>query len=209
MKIDPATLSDDAAYFWQIATIVPRPIAWTSTLNEDGTANLAPFSYFTGAGSDPPMCIIVVSRRTRDGVEVPKDTWRNIERQGEYVIHVVPNRLAEAMNVTSTDFPYGVDEFDAAGVTKIPSERVRPPRIAEAPVAMECRLERIVEVGRDRTAIIVGEILLWHVRDDLVVDGRLDMGRLDPVGRMAGPTYTRTRDRFTLVRPKLRKPGTT
>jgi flavin reductase (DIM6/NTAB) family NADH-FMN oxidoreductase RutF len=209
VKIDPATLSDDAAYFWQIATIVPRPIAWTSTLNEDGTANLAPFSYFTGAGSDPPMCIIVVSRRTRDGVEVPKDTWRNIERQGEYVIHVVPNRLAEAMNVTSTDFPYGVDEFDAAGVTKIPSERVRPPRIAEAPVAMECRLERIVEVGRDRTAIIVGEILLWHVRDDLVVDGRLDMGRLDPVGRMAGPTYTRTRDRFTLVRPKLRKPGTT
>ena len=119
MKVDPATLSPDAAYFWQVATIVPRPIAWTSTLNEDGSANLAPFSFFTGVSSDPPTCLICVGRRkvTRDGavVRVPKDTWRNIERTGEFVIHVVNDALAPQMNATSRDLPYGTDEFDARG----------------------------------------------------------------------------------------------
>ncbi len=206
MKIDPNDISESAAYFWQVGTIVPRPIAWTSTLNEDGSANLAPFSFFTGAGSEPPMCLIVVSRRERDGQEIPKDTWRNIERTGEYVIHVVPEALATAMNVTATDYPYGVDEFETAGLTKIASDRVAPPRIAEAPVAMECRLDRIIEVGRGRTALILGEIVLWHIRDDLIVAGRVDMGRLDAVGRMGGSEYTHTRDRFTLARAPLPTP---
>jgi len=201
VRIDPATLSSDAAYFWQIATIVPRPIAWTSTLNPDGSANLAPFSYFTGAGSDPPLCIISVGRH-KTGVK--KDTWRNIERSGEYVIHVVPDRLAAEMNLTSKVYPYGVDEMVAAGLTKTPSEKVAPPRIAEAPVAMECRLHQIVEVGRpDNTnAVIIGEIVLWHVSDDVLEEGRIDMGKLDAIGRMAGAQYARTRDRFSLQRPK-------
>ena len=206
MKLDPATLSSDAAYFWQVATIVPRPIAWVSTLNEDGSANLAPFSFFTGVSSDPPTCLICVGRRkiTRDGavVRVPKDTWRNIERTGEYVIHVVNDALAQQMNETSRDLPYGIDEFDHVGLSKAASDKIVPPRIAEAPVAMECRLDRIVEVGRGGTAVIIGEILLWHVRDELVVEGRLDLGRLDAIGRMGGPTYTRTRDRFDMQRPK-------
>jgi len=204
MKIDPATLSADAAYYWQAATILPRPIAWTSTLNEDGSANLAPFSFFTGVSSDPPTCLICVSRKKKqpDGMRPPKDTWRNIARTGEYVIHVVNDALAHQMNATSRDFPYGTDEIAEVGLTKIASDRVAPPRIAEAPVAMECRLDRIVEVGRAGTAVIIGEILLWHVRDELVVGGRLDLGRLDAVGRMGGPTYTRTRDRFDLIRPK-------
>ena len=204
MKVDPATLSADAAYAWQAATILPRPIAWTSTLNEDGSANLAPFSFFTGVSSDPPTCLICVSRRRRqsDGTRPPKDTWRNIERTGEYVIHVVDDALAAQMNATSREFPYGTDEIAEVGLTKVASDRVAPPRIVEAPVAMECRLERIVEVGRAGTAVIIGEILLWHVRDELVVGGRLDLGRLDAIGRMGGPTYTRTRDRFDLVRPK-------
>jgi flavin reductase (DIM6/NTAB) family NADH-FMN oxidoreductase RutF len=204
VKVDPRTLSADAAYFWQIATIVPRPIAWTSTLNEDGSANLAPFSFFTGVSSDPPTCLICVSRKKKqpDGTRAPKDTWRNIARTGEYVIHVVNDALALQMNATSREFPYGTDEFAAAGVTKAPSERVAPPRIAEAPVAMECRLDRIVEVGRAGTAVIIGEILLWHVQDELLVEGRLDMGRLDAVGRLGGPHYARTRDRFDMTRPK-------
>jgi len=204
VKVDPATISSDAAYFWQAATILPRPIAWTSTLNEDGSANLAPFSFFTGVSSDPPTCLICVSRRRRqpDGTQPPKDTWRNIERTGEFVIHVVNDALGQQINATSRDFPYGTDEFATAGLTKVASERVAPPRIGEAPVAMECRLERIVEIGRAGTAIIVGEILLWHVHDDLVVAGRLDLGRLDAIGRMGGPTYTRTRDRFDMQRPK-------
>ena len=106
------------------------------------------------------------------------------------------------MNLTARAHPYGVDEFQEVGLTKLPSERVAPPRVAESPVAMECRLERIVEVGNGANAIIVGEILLWHVRDDLVVNGRIDLRRLEAVGRMSGPTYTRTHDLFDLVRPK-------
>jgi flavin reductase (DIM6/NTAB) family NADH-FMN oxidoreductase RutF len=198
MKVDPATLSAAAAYYWQVATILPRPIAWTSTLNEDGSANLAPFSFFTGVSSDPPTCLICVSRQRGE----KKDTWRNIERTGEFVVHVVTDALAQQMNLTSRSFPYGVDELAAAGLGRLPSERVAPPRIAEAPVAMECRLERIVEVGRAGTAVIIGEIVLWHVRDDLVVNGQLDVGRLDAIGRMAGAGYVRTRDRFDMPRPK-------
>jgi flavin reductase (DIM6/NTAB) family NADH-FMN oxidoreductase RutF len=204
VKLDPATLSADAAYAWQAATIVPRPIAWTSTLNEDGSSNLAPFSFFTGVSADPPTCLICVSRRKLQpgGDRPPKDTWRNIARSGEYVIHVVNDALAQQMNATSRDFPYGTDEIAAAGLTKVPSDKVAPPRIAEAPVAMECRLDRIVEVGRAGTAVIIGEIVLWHVRDELLVGGRLDPGLLDAIGRLGGPSYARTRDRFDMQRPK-------
>jgi flavin reductase (DIM6/NTAB) family NADH-FMN oxidoreductase RutF len=199
MKVDPGAISSDAAYHWLIATIAPRPIAWTSTLNEDGSANLAPFSFFTGITSDPPTCLICVSRH---GGTRKKDTWVNIERTGEFVIHVVTDALAPQMNATSRVFPYGVDELLEAGLTKIPSDLVAPPRVAEAPVAMECRLDRIVEVGRAGTAIIIGEVLLWHVRDDLLVGGRLDAGRLDAIGRLSGASYARTRDRFEMPRPK-------
>jgi flavin reductase (DIM6/NTAB) family NADH-FMN oxidoreductase RutF len=117
------------------------------------------------------------------------------------VVHVVTDALAPQMNLTSRSHPYGVDELVAAGLTALPSDKVSPPRVAESPVAMECRLERIVEIGRGPTAIIVGEILLWHVREDVLVNGRIDMGRLDAIGRMAGSGYTRTRDRFDLIRP--------
>jgi flavin reductase (DIM6/NTAB) family NADH-FMN oxidoreductase RutF len=199
MKVDPGAISSDAAYYWLIAAIAPRPIAWTSTLNQDGSANLAPFSFFTGITSDPPTCLICVSRH---GGTRKKDTWVNIERTGEFVIHVVTDALAPQMNATSRVFPYGVDELVEAGLTKIPADLVAPPRVAEAPVAMECRLDRIVEVGRAGTAIIIGEILLWHVRDDLLVEGRIDAGRLDAIGRLSGASYARTRDRFEMPRPK-------
>src|SRR5436190_16608590 len=110
------------------------------------------------------------------------------------------------MNLTARELPYGTDEIVETGLTKVPCDKIAPPRIAEAPVAMECRLERIVEVGRAGTAVIIGEILLWHVRDDVVVPTpagpRIDMGKLDAIGRMAGAVYTRTRDRFELQRPK-------
>jgi flavin reductase (DIM6/NTAB) family NADH-FMN oxidoreductase RutF len=199
VRVDPAALSSAAAYQWLVATILPRPIAWTSTLNEDGSANLAPFSFFTGVSSDPPSCLICVSRH---GQGYKKDTWRNIERTGEYVIHVVPDALAHQMNATSRALAYGVDEIVEAGLTKLASELVAPPRVAEAPVAMECRLDRIIEIGRAGTAVIIGEVLLWHVRDELLVGGRLDPGRLDAIGRLGGAGYTRTRDRFEMPRPK-------
>lgn len=203
MKIDPRALSEDAAYFWQIATIVPRPIAWTATVNEDGTTNLAPFSFFTGVCSDPPLCLICVSKRERDGVDVVKDTRRNIERTGEYVIHVVSEALAAQMNLTSGDYPYGTDELALTGLSSAPGERVAVPRVLECPVAMECKLHQLVEVGRSGTAILIGEILLWHVDDAVLTNGRIDFAKLDAVGRLGGAHYTRTRDRFELRRPKV------
>ena len=204
MKVDPATLSGSEAYAWQTATILPRPIAWAATLNEDGSANLAPFSYFTGVSSDPPTCLICVSRRRKqpDGVRPPKDTWRNIERTGEFVIHVVNDALGHQMNVTARELPYGTDEIAEAGLTRVACDKIAPPRIVEAPVAMECKLERIVEIGRSGTAVIIGEILLWHVRDELIVEGRIDPHRLDAIGRMGGASYVRTRELFEMTRPK-------
>jgi flavin reductase (DIM6/NTAB) family NADH-FMN oxidoreductase RutF len=204
MKVDPSTISAGEAYGWQAATILPRPIAWVATLNEDGSANLAPFSFFTGVSSDPPTCLICVARKRKepDGTRPPKDTWRNIERTGEFVVHVVSDALGDQMNATARDLPYGMDEIAHVGLTKISCDKVTVPRIAEAPVAMECKLERIVEVGRSGTAVIIGEILLWHVSDDLIVDGRLDPRRLDAIGRMGGSGYVRTRDLFDMSRPK-------
>ena len=206
MKVDPSAISHDAAYFWQIATIVPRPIAWVSTLNEDGSANLAPFSFFMGVGADPPMIALSIGTRERDGVEVPKDSWRNIARTGELVVSLATEELAAAMNASSAEVPYGVDEFGLAGVTKAPSERVAPPRVAESPVAMECKLERILELGRGPSpaSLIIAEILLWHVRDEVVVNGRIDPRLLHTVGRLGGAFYTRTRDLFEMKRPGRR-----
>jgi flavin reductase (DIM6/NTAB) family NADH-FMN oxidoreductase RutF len=204
VKVDPAALSSGEAYAWMTATILPRPIAWVATLNEDGSANLAPFSFFTGVSSDPPTCLICVARRRRqpDGQRPPKDTWRNIERTGEFVINVVSDALGQKMNATSREFPYGTDEIAEVGLTTLACDRVAAPRIADAPVAMECKLERIVEVGRSGTAVIIGEILLWHVQDDLIVNGRIDPHRLDAIGRMGGATYVRARELFDMVRPK-------
>jgi flavin reductase (DIM6/NTAB) family NADH-FMN oxidoreductase RutF len=204
VKIDPVTITSGAAYQWMAATIQPRPIAWVSTLNVDGSANLAPFSFFTGVGSEPPTCLICVSRKGRSDPGAKKDTWHNVERTRELVINAVPDALAHAMNITSKEFAPGVDEFEAAGVSKTPSERIAPPRIAEAPVAMECRLDQIVEIGRagEGTAIIICEILLWHVRDEVLAEGRIDYGKLDLVGRLGGASYARTRERFDLARPK-------
>jgi flavin reductase (DIM6/NTAB) family NADH-FMN oxidoreductase RutF len=145
-----------------------------------------------------------VGRKGRVEVGQKKDTWANVERAGEYVIHIVPDALAQAMNLTSKEYPHGFDEFAVAGMTKAGSERVAPPRIAEAPIAMECRLLRIVEVGEpdDSTAVVIGEVLYWHVRDEILTGGRIDAGKLDAVARMGGALYARTRDRFELPRPK-------
>jgi flavin reductase (DIM6/NTAB) family NADH-FMN oxidoreductase RutF len=204
VKVDPRVLSSGAVYQWMAATILPRPIAWVSTLNEDGSANLAPFSFFTGVGSEPPTCLICVSRKSRVEPGAKKDTWANIERTRELVINTVPDALAAAMNLTSKEYERGVDEFDAAGLSKTPGELVAAPRITEAPVSMECRLDQIVEIGRagEGTAVIICEILLWHLRDDVVEGGRVDYAKLDLVGRLGGASYARTRDRFDLVRPK-------
>ncbi|MEX2044576.1 MAG: flavin reductase family protein [Opitutus sp.] len=180
---------------------MPRPIAWVSTISIDGKTNLAPFSFFQGITSNPPT-LMFVPVNNRDGVK--KDTMCNIEQVPEFVVNLVAFAQAEQMNRTSALLPYGESEFEAYGIASIPSERVRPPRVAGAPVAFECTLDRVVHFGEGPLAanVVFGRIHLAHISDSVLgLDGKPDFEKLDLVGRMGGETYARTTERFDLRRP--------
>ncbi len=201
MLLDFTQLRPRDAYGWMVATIMPRPIAWVSTLSADGKTNLAPYSFFQGVTANPPM-LMFVPVNTRDGTK--KDTVRNLEAVPEFVVNLVSFALAEKMNATSAMLPYGESEFEQFAIAAAPSERVRPPRVAEAPVAFECTLERIIQIGEGPLAanVVFGRIELAHVRDDVLgADGKPDAGKLDLIGRLGGNGYARTTERFELARP--------
>ncbi len=191
MDIDPAVLSPRDAHRLLISCVAPRPIAFVTTLSRAGTTNLAPFSFFNGVCSDPPVVSIAVATK-RDGSK--KDTWRNIEETGEYVVNVVTPELMDAVIVGARELPHDVSELDLSGEASLPSVRVKPPRLARSPVQMECSLLRIVEI--EETALILGRVLLYHVQDDVLREGRVDPARLTFVGRMGDDLYCRTSDRF-------------
>ena len=202
MRIDFSALPGREIYQWMVHTILPRPIAWVSTISADGRTNLAPFSFFQGVSSAPPA-LMFVPVNSRDGVK--KDTVRNIEAVPEFVVNLVSFALSEKMNQTSASLPHGESEFSAFDVASVPSEYVKPPRVADAPVSFECRLHQIVRLsdGPGASNIIFGLIAAMHVRDDVLgQDGMPDSDKLDLVGRMGGAQYTRTRDAFSLERPK-------
>lgn len=201
MRLDFAQLSHREAYGWMIGTILPRPIAWVATISSEGRTNLAPFSFFQGVTANPPT-LMFVPANDRDGRK--KDTVRNLEQVSEFVVNLVPFALAEPMNATAANLPYGESEFEAFGIASVPSELVRPPRVAAAPVSFECRVHSIVMIGEGPLAahVVFGRILLAHVADEVLgPDGRPDPGRLDLIGRMGGAGYARTTDRFELRRP--------
>ena len=206
MEIDPCGMPPPAVYKLLIGCIVPRPIAWVSTASADGAHNLAPFSFFMGVCNDPPTLPFSVGPRA-DGAAPAgaglKDTVRNLEATGDFVVNVVDDALAERMNLTSGDYPPEVDEFVLAGLTAVPSTKVRAPRVREAPINLECRVAQILRVGRGPHSLVLGEILYFHFRDDLYDPGtgRIDMRRLKPVGRLAGEMYTHVHDLFEMKRP--------
>ncbi len=200
--VDVPALPMREAYAFLIATIVPRPIAFISTVGADGVVNLAPFSFYMGVTSRPPTIAFSIIRRRGE----KKDTLRNLELRGECVVHVVDEALAEAMNLTSGDWPYGVSELALAGLTPVPSECVTPPRVREAPVAMECRVTSMNDVGEMPSAatLVLAEVLRAYVREDVCTEsGAPDDARLGAIGRMAGTRFARTRDQFALERPKV------
>lgn len=202
MLLDFSTLGPRDAYGWMIATIMPRPIAWVSTVSQDGTPNLAPFSFFQGISANPPT-LMFVPANNRDGKK--KDTLRNIEQVPEFVVNLVPFSLAGSMNDTSATLPYGENEFAAFNIATAPSQLVRPPRVAASPVAFECTLDRVVPLGEGSLAanVVFGRIRLAHVSDGVLgADGRPDPAKLDLIGRMGGDAYTRTTERFSLERPR-------
>lgn len=201
MQLDFTALNARDAYRWMISTILPRPIAWVSTLSADGVTNLAPFSFFQGVCANPPT-LMFVPANNRQGQ--PKDTIRNIAAVPEFVVNLVSRELGQQMNNTAALLPYGESEFAKFGIAATPSEKVRPPRVAAAPVAYECVLDRIVPIGAGPQAanVVFGRILALHLRDELLGgDGLPDARKLDLIGRMGGDNYVTTRDLFTMERP--------
>jgi flavin reductase (DIM6/NTAB) family NADH-FMN oxidoreductase RutF len=194
MIIDPSTQDAAANYKLLIGSILPRAIAWVSTLSTDGVANLAPISFFTAVGRKPPMISISMQPRS-DGVTL-KDTFVNIRDTGEFVVNIPNLELADALHRSAYEFPSDVDEFDALGLEKADSLTVRPPRVKAAPIALECKLDRIIQIS-DYDHVIFGEVLRFQIRDDLYLErGRIDTAALQAVGRLAAE-YTVVQSAFT------------
>lgn len=203
MILDPEQASARDAYKLMIGAIVPRPIAFVSTLAADGVPNLAPFSFFTAITANPPTLCFAPGRRSSDGTR--KDTLANIEETGEFVVNVVTEAIGPQMNEAATDFPPELNEFEYAKLTPVPSRVIAPPRVAESPINMECELDRILHFGSDGpggAALVIGRIVLFHVDDDLYKAGRIDIERLRPLGRLAGADYTTLGKIVSLKRKK-------
>jgi len=198
MIIDPRTVHPRVSYSVLAGAVVPRPIAFVSSLSPGGVVNLAPFSFFNAVCAEPPVVGFSVTVRTP-----PKDTVANIRATGEFVVNIVSEAFAAQMNLCAGEYPSEIDEFEVSGLTPAPSDLVRPPRVRESPVNMECRLLQIVEVSTmpRGASLILGEVVRFHVDDAVLSDGRIDHDKLLAVGRMSGQEYCRTRDRFAMVRP--------
>ena len=205
MKINPKNLSPREAFHVFVGVITPRPIAWVSTVDKQGGNNLAPFSMYSMLSTVPAVVGFGVSAY-RDGKK--KDTIRNIEANKEFVINIVTEDLAQAMNLTSVPFPPGISEFDKAGLTPVRSDMVAPVRVGQSPVSMECRVLQILRFGIEPMVnhFIIGEILLVHVKDEFCRDGMLDASLLKTIGVMGAlpppDIYCRTTDTFGMDRPE-------
>ncbi|RAW07917.1 flavin reductase family protein [Halomonas elongata] len=194
-------LGADLLYRLFSGAIAPRPIAWVSTLDSAGNANLAPFSFFNVASVDPP---VLAFSPLLDGQGAAKDTLRNLDEVAECVVHIGGEALAEPLNATSASLPRGDDEFLHAGLTKTAMPGLQVPRISEAPVAFGCRVRDVIRFGdRPRSGnLVLAEVVVVHADAD-VWDGRhVNIEALRPIGRLAGADYSRTTDRFALERPQ-------
>jgi len=200
MELDLEGRHADRAYAMLTSLVTPRPIAWVTSLDREGVVNAAPFSFFNVLGASPPIVGICPGNRP-DGT--PKDTASNVRLTHEFVVNLVDEAVAEAMNQTAAPLPPGVSELAGSGLTTVPSSVVRPPRIAEAPASLECVEWGTLQIGDNR--LIIGLVKRLHVRDELFDPAtlRIRTELFHPVGRMASPNgYCRTRDHFELARPR-------
>ena len=195
MQIDPALHSNADNYKLLTNLVVPRPIAWVSTVDENGVTNLAPFSFFNAVGNDPLYIIISVGKNEAGE---PKDTAKNIQATGEFVVNLVTEELFDAMNISAADFPFGDSELEAAHLHAAPSVHIKAPRVAEAQASLECKLFNAQPLGA--YTLFIGEVVMFHVADHLI-DSRLHINNFVPIGRMGSPSvYCRTSDRFDVAR---------
>lgn len=212
MIIDTAEANPETLYKILTGSILPRPIAWVSTIDKEGQPNLAPFSFFTVASCNPPiLCFAPANKPTMDdeGKGVPKDTLRNIRQTGEFVVNIVSRELSEKMTQTSGEYAVGINEFNAAGLTAVASDTVRPPRVGESLINMECRLHQILEFGGHPGAgnLVLGQLLRIHLNDSVYKNGKIDLGALNPIGRLSGNLYCTVKDRFEMLRPQVEQPN--
>jgi len=200
MRIDPSEYDSRRIYYLMMSSVTPRPIAWISTLSPDGIPNLAPFSFYNAVTSKPPLLSVAVSRRRRQR----KDTTNNASTTGEFVVNVVTERHLGTMVQTSADYPPEVDEFERAGLTTAPSVLVKPPRVAGAPIAMECRTREIFEVSPGVVDLLIGEVVMFHVADDLPMDEDLNVpaAALQPMARLGAQDYASLGTIVARARPK-------
>lgn len=199
----PAEMENPAPYHLLTSIVAPRPIAWVSTISAAGVSNLAPFSFFNAVAGFPPTIMFSIAYRRREPRE--KDTLRNVKEIDEFVCHVVDETMAQAMVKTAVEFPYDSNEFEAANLKAVASVDVRPMRIADVPVAMECKVTQVVPVEGSTSVMILGQVLRFHVHPDLY---RPDLGLVDtmlmkPITRLGGPVeYTKIGELFFLELPQ-------
>jgi flavin reductase (DIM6/NTAB) family NADH-FMN oxidoreductase RutF len=201
MKIDPNAHSSRDLYQLLLSSVTPRPIAWISTVSREGVPNLAPFSFYNAITSRPPLLSVAVSRRQGKR----KDTAANASSTGELVVNVVTEACLDAMVLSSGDYPPEVDEISLAGLTPVPSSVVRPPRLAEAPIAMECRTREIFEISPGIVDLLIAEVVMFHVADELPIDDELRIApeALRPLARLCGDGYAALGALSYRPRPKV------
>lgn len=201
MHIDPRSQSFHDNHKLMIGSIVPRPIAFVSTKSTNGILNLAPFSYFNGVCSKPPTIMFAPARRGYDGLT--KDTLNNIRDTKEFVVNLVSEEIVEPMVACGTDYDKEIDEFKISKLTPVDSHKISSPRVKESKVSYECELHTIVEIGKAEPGagfVVIGTIVMFHIEDDVYKDGRIDLKALNPIGRLAGNSYTRVFDNFKVIR---------
>lgn len=209
MNVSPSDLSHSELYGTLLNSVAPRPIAWVSTVSALGDRNLAPFSFFNVVCVDPPLLAFAPGLRRPKSTQMThgdaKDTLRNVRETREFVVNIVTYELREAMNLTSGEYDPSVDEFELAKLTPEPSRIVRPPRVGESPVSFECKLHQILDFSPAPTgsSLVIGEIVSIYINDAHLKNGNLDRNSLDLIGRMGGAQYTRTTQRFEMIRPKI------
>jgi flavin reductase (DIM6/NTAB) family NADH-FMN oxidoreductase RutF len=202
MEITPSSRPWNSIYKILIGSVVPRPIGWISTVDEAGRYNLAPFSFFNVVCGNPPTVLFCPMIRTLDAR--PKDTLNNVRATGEFVVNIVTESLARAMNASSVEAPPNVDEFAFAGLTPVPSMTVRPPRVAESPIHFECQVHQIVEIGTQpgSGSVVIGQVIHLHVDECVLIgEDKINLAELKPIARLAGISYCRVTDLFEMERP--------
>lgn len=202
MELNPETVPYSAVYKFMTGAIVPRPIGWISTVDANGTPNLAPYSFFNAVCANPPTVLFCPGVRASD--RQPKDSLINVRHNGEFVVNIVTESTAQAMNLSAQELPAGVNEFEVAGVTAAPSVVVKAPRVAESPVHFECKVVQIVDINPEPGggSVVIGRIVHVHVDDSVLLgEDKINPHALQPIGRLAGTSYAHINDLFDLIRP--------